>query len=77
MFRYLNINDILKLLKGIVLSSIIFFVFAEVYNDDNFLPVNFDKTRVVNHLLLFFFSFSFLVSYRILIKIYFSPYTLL
>ena len=58
MFRYININDILKLLTGIILSSLIFFIYAH----------NFE----INHLLLFFFSFSFLVFYRIVIKILFS-----
>lgn len=58
MFRYININDILKLLTGIILSSLIFFIYAQ----------NFE----INHLLLFFFSFSFLVFYRIVIKILFS-----
>jgi len=62
MFRYININDILKLLKGIILSSLIFFIFAH----------NFEKNFEINHLLLFFFSFSFLVFYRIVIKILFS-----
>ena len=61
MFRYLNINDILKLLTGIILSCLIFFIYA----------YNFEKKFEINHLLLFFFSFSFLVSYRIFIKILF------
>ena len=62
MFRYININDILKLLTGIILSSLIFFIYAH----------NFEKKFEINHLLLFFFSFSFLVFYRIVIKILFS-----
>ena len=62
MFRYININDILKLLTGIILSSLIFFIYAH----------NFEKNFEINHLLLFFFSFSFLVSYRVFIKILFS-----
>jgi FlaA1/EpsC-like NDP-sugar epimerase len=62
MFRYININDILKLLTGIILSSLIFFIYAH----------NFEKNFEINHLLLFFFSFSFLVFYRIVIKILFS-----
>ena len=62
MFRYLNINDVLKLLTGIILSSLIFFIYAH----------NFEKKFQINHLLLFFFSFSFLVSYRVSIKILFS-----
>ena len=62
MFRYLNINDILKLLSGIILSSSFFFIYAH----------NFEKNFEISHLLLFFFSFSFLVFYRIVIKILFS-----
>ena len=62
MFRYLNINDILRLLMGFILSSLIFFIYAH----------NFEKKFEINHLLLFFFSFSFLVFYRIFIKILFS-----
>ena len=62
MFRYININDILKLLTGIILSSLIFFIYAH----------NFEKKFEINYLLLFFFSFSFLVFYRIVIKILFS-----
>jgi FlaA1/EpsC-like NDP-sugar epimerase len=62
MYRYFNINDILRLLIGIVLSSLAFFMYA----------YNFEKTQVINQLLLFFFLFSFLISYRILIKVLFS-----
>ena len=62
MFRYININDILKLLTGIILSSLIFFIYAH----------NFEKNFEINHLLLFFFSISFLIFYRIFIKILFS-----
>ena len=62
MFRYININDILKLLSGIILSSLIFFIYAH----------NFEKKFEINYLLLFFFSFSFLVFYRIVVKILFS-----
>lgn len=62
MFRYININDILKLLIGIILSSLIFFMYAH----------NFEKKFEINHLFIFFFSFSFLVFYRIVIKILFS-----
>ena len=66
MFRYININDILKLLTGIILSSLIFFIYAH----------NFEKKFEINHLLLFFFSCSFLVFYRIVIKILFSTVNL-
>jgi len=66
MFRYININDILKLLTGIILSSLIFFIYTH----------NFGKNFEINHLLLFFFSCSFLVFYRIVIKILFSTVNL-
>ena len=62
MFRYININDVIKLIMGIILSSLIYFIYAH----------NFKKNFEINHLLLFFFSFSFLVFYRIVIKILFS-----
>ena len=62
MFRYLNINDILRLLVGIILSSTIFFLFVG----------NFRKTVFINYLTLFFFFFSLLASYRIIIKLIFS-----
>ena len=62
MFRYFNINDILRLLTGIFLSFIIFIIYI---ND-------FEKISVINQSLLFFFLISFLVSFRILIKVTFS-----
>ncbi len=62
MFRYFNLNDVLRLLVGIILSSLIFFICS----------VDFELTSVINQLLLFFFSASFLASYRILIKVIFS-----
>ena len=62
MYRYFNINNILSLLIGIILSFFIFFICAG----------NFEKTSVLNQILLFFFSFSFLASYRMLIKAVFS-----
>jgi FlaA1/EpsC-like NDP-sugar epimerase len=62
MFRYLNINDILRLLVGIILSSTIFFLFVG----------NFRKTVFINYLTLFFLSLSLLASYRIIIKLIFS-----
>lgn len=62
MYRYLNINDILRLVIGISLNSVIFFIYWG----------NFEKTVVFNQLLLFFLIASFMVSYRILIKVLFS-----
>ena len=62
MFRYFNLNEILSLLMGIILSSLTFFIYAG----------NFEATSLKNQLLLFFFSASFLASYRILIKVIFS-----
>ena len=62
MYRYLNINDILRLVIGISLNSIIFFIYWG----------NFEKIFVLNQLLLFFLIACFLVSYRILIKVLFS-----
>lgn len=62
MYRYFNINDILRLLIGLFVSFIIFLIYAD----------NFEKTSVINQSLLFFILISFLVSFRILIKIIFS-----
>ncbi|MFT4683523.1 MAG: FlaA1/EpsC-like NDP-sugar epimerase [Patiriisocius sp.] len=62
MYRYFNINDIFRLVIGIVLSSLAFFIFT----------YNFEKTLVINQLLFFFFLVSFLISYRIIIKVLFS-----
>ena len=62
MYRYFNINNIFSLLIGIILSFFTFFICAG----------NFEKTSVINQILLFFFSFSFLASYRMLIKAVFS-----
>ena len=62
MYRYFNINDILRLAIGISLNSITIFIYAG----------NFEKTFMLNQLLLFFLIISFLISYRILIKILFS-----
>ncbi|MDB4601052.1 polysaccharide biosynthesis protein [Flavobacteriaceae bacterium] len=62
MYRYFNINDILRLVIGISLSSLIFFIYAG----------NFEKIFVINQLLFFFLLSSFLISYRILIKLLFS-----
>ena len=65
MYRYFNINDILRLLIGIVLSSLAFFMCT----------YNFEQPLVINQLLLFFILVSFLISYRILIKVIFSLVT--
>ena len=65
MYRYFNINDILRLLIGIVLSSLAFFICT----------YNFEQPLVINQLLLFFILVSFLISYRILIKVIFSRVT--
>ena len=62
MFRYFNVNNILKLFIGITLSSLTFLICSG----------NFEKTSVINEILLFFFSFSFLASYRMLIKAVFT-----
>lgn len=61
-YRYLNINDILRLVIGISFNSIIFFIYWG----------SFENTFVLNQLLLFFLVVSFLISYRILIKVLFS-----
>ena len=52
MFRYLNINDILNLLTGIILSSLIFFIYA-----DNFEEKHLNKSIVAISFFHFFFSF--------------------
>ena len=62
MYRYCNVNDILRLAIGIVLSSILFFICT--YNTE--------QPLVINQLLFFFILLSFLISYRILIKVIFS-----
>ena len=62
MYRYFNIYDILSLVMGIGLNSLIFFIYSG----------NFERTSVLNQLLLFFLVASFLISYRILIKVLFS-----
>ena len=46
MFRFINVNDIIRLIIGLSLSFIICFLFAG----------NFDKILVLNYLLLFFFD---------------------
>ena len=62
MYRYFNINDTLRLLIGIFLSSLAFFIC--IYN--------FEQPLVINQLLFYFILVSFLISYRILIKVIFS-----
>lgn len=62
MFRYFNIHDIIKLLSGVLLSFIIL-LFYSYYLDQVFR---------IDQLLLFFISISFLMFYRILIKVIFS-----
>tara|TARA_B100001059_G_scaffold236322_1_gene286204 strand:- start:2335 stop:4107 length:1773 start_codon:yes stop_codon:yes gene_type:complete len=60
-FRYLNINDIFRLLIGFFLSVIVFIIYID----------NFEKKSLTNQSLLFFFLISFLISYRIIIKVLF------
>lgn len=62
MFRYFNILDSIRLLIGLLFSFLIFFTFIK----------NFDELIIVNYLLLFFISFSFLAAFRIIIKLLFS-----
>ena len=62
MFRYFNIHDTIRLLSGLLLSSLILFLYS-YYLDEVF---------IINQLLFFFISISFLLSYRILIKVIFS-----
>ncbi len=62
MFRYLNIEDIIRLIIGLLLSS--FFLFSVALYKDTVL--------LVNQLLFFFISVSSLVVYRVLIKILYS-----
>lgn len=62
MFRYFNIQDAIRLLSVLFLGSLIG-LFHSYYLDQFF---------VVNQILLFFVSSSFLLSYRLLIKVIFS-----
>ena len=62
MFRYFNIYDIIRLVFGITLSSILFFIISN----------NYENILIINQFLLFFFSVSFLISYRTIIKVLFS-----
>ncbi len=62
MFRYLNIEDIIRLIIGLLLSS--FFLFSVALYKDTVL--------LINQLLFFFISVSSLVTYRVLIKILYS-----
>jgi FlaA1/EpsC-like NDP-sugar epimerase len=61
-YRYFNVNDILRLIVGISFNSFIFFLIAG----------SFEKIFVLNQLLLFFILCFSLVPYRILIKVLFS-----
>ena len=62
MFRYFNIQDAIRLLSVLFLGSLIG-LFYSYYLDQFF---------VVNQILLFFVSSSFLLLYRLLIKVIFS-----
>ena len=62
MYRYFNIIDILRLLMGITLNSLTYFIYVG----------SFEKTQVIIQLLYYFFLVFFLISYRVLIKIIFS-----
>ena len=62
MYRYFNISDISRLLMGITLNSLTYFIYIG----------SFEKTLVIIQLLLYFLIVFFLISYRILIKILFS-----
>ena len=53
MFRYFNLNDSFRLLIGIVLSFVVFFIYAG----------NYEKSSIINQLVLFFISITFLISY--------------
>jgi len=64
MFRYFNISDIIRLFLGFFLSSLIFI----------FCSGDFEQVLVINYLLLFFISFSFLIIFRIIIKLLFYRY---
>ena len=52
MFRYLNINDILRLLTGFILSSLIFYIYAH-----NFEKKFDNKSSVAIFFFILFFSF--------------------
>ena len=62
MYRYFNIKDTISLLSGLFSSSLLFFLYAG----------NFEKTYIINHILLFFISLTLLAFYRIIIKLIFS-----
>lgn len=64
MFRYFNIIDTIRLFLGFFLSSLIFI----------FCSGDFEQAFLINYLLLFFISFSFLIVFRIIIKLIFSRY---
>ena len=62
MYRYFNIQDVIRLLSAIFLVSVTLFIYS--YYSDQFF--------VINQLLLFFISSTILLSYRVLIKVLFS-----
>jgi len=62
MFRYFNINDAITLLSGLLLISLILLLYSYYLGE----------VFIINQLLLFFISISFLISYRVLIKVMFS-----
>ena len=62
MFRYININDMLRLIIGLFLSYTLVFLCFGFFNEKS----------IINQLLFFFISISSLISYRIIIKILFS-----
>lgn len=64
MFRYFNITDTIRLFLGFFLSSLIFIIISG----------DFEQAFVINYLLFFFISFSFLIIFRIIIKLLFSRY---
>ncbi len=62
MYRYFNIQDVIRLLSAIFLVSVTLFIYS--YYSDQFF--------VINQLLLFFITSTILLSYRVLIKVLFS-----
>ena len=62
MYRYFNIEDTIRLLSGVLLSSLILISYS-IYLDQFFM---------INQLLFFFISSSFLLAFRLIIKIIFS-----
>lgn len=62
MFRYFNLQDIIRLLLALFLSSLILMIIS-FYSD---------RFSIINQSLFFFISASFLSFYRIMIKVIFS-----